>query len=80
MKKNAPIFGRKKYSHKRWKARQIRQEKMEKHYLLYLQTLPPEKFVKIFRKVLDHEVLLLGLKKYPYQRNKFFGLDCDDED
>lgn len=49
------------------KARKLRRERI---YLLSLQELPPEKFERMFRRIRDGEIKLVGIKEEPKQRIK----------
>ena len=64
-----PVFNRRRIqSSKKRRAREKREQRRKKIYLLSLQTLPPEKLEKIFKKVVNGEIELVGLREAPRQR------------
>ncbi len=64
----------KRLSKNRRSARAERESRRRKVYLLSLQDLPPEKLEKLFRKIVDGEVDLIGLREKPKQRPSRFLL------
>ncbi len=74
-----PKRPRKELSSRRIEARKERERRRNKVYLLSLQDLPPEKLERIFRKVRDGEVDLIGLREKPSQKMSRFLFIPEEE-
>jgi len=51
-------------------ARERREERRKRIYLLSLQELPVEKLEKMFKKIVDGDVKLVGVNEYPERKIK----------
>ncbi|GEM_PF-6946498 len=58
----------------RRRAREKRNERIRRIYLLSLQELPPEKIEKVFRDIVEGRVRLIGVREAPRQKVKHLGL------